>query len=135
MRCETDAAKGGRGTRMQQNFTSEQTQRANFDFVPAFLCLPRLLQQRLWLFTRTALFKLRQFTSSCFLLFCIRSYLQTFPSFVENSHGPSVGPGVSPRCVSAGGCHTVFFAASPSEMSCPVRKIVKPSRSRAACGV
>lgn len=130
MRWETDSAEGGRGTRMQQNSTSEQTQKANFDFVPPFAGLPLL--RRLWLFPSTPLFKLSQFTSSCFLLFYIRSYLylQTFHSFVETAASPSVGPGVSPRCVSAaGGCHTAFSAASPSEMSCPVRKIVKPSRS------
>lgn len=31
-----------------------------------------------WLFTHTSLLKLRQFTSSCFMLFQIRPYLQTF---------------------------------------------------------
>lgn len=58
-----------------------------------------------------------------------------FSQFCGNRRSPSVGQGVSPRSVSAGGCPTVFSAASPSEMSCPVRKIVKPSQSRAACGV
>lgn len=35
-----------------------------------------------WLFTHTSLLKLRQFTSSCFMLFQIRSYLQTFFPFL-----------------------------------------------------
>lgn len=98
-----------------------------------FGCFPRLLLlllRRLWVFTHTLLFKLRQFTSSCFLLFYIRSYLQTFfPSFVETGAVPRLDQGYPPRCMSAGGCHTVFSAASPSEMSCRVRKIVKPSQS------
>lgn len=65
-----------------------------------FGCFPRLLLllQRLWVFTHTLLFKLRQFTSSCFLLFYIRSYLQTFFSqFCGNRRSPSIGPGVSPQ--------------------------------------
>lgn len=70
MRWETDAAKGGRGTRMWQNFTSEQTQKANFDFVPGFRLLASAAVAAAAL-TRTPPFMLRQFTSSCSLLFCI----------------------------------------------------------------
>lgn len=76
--------------------------------------------QRLWLFTHTALFKLRQFTSSCFLLFYIRSYLQTFPSFVETDAVPQLDQGYPP-----GVCQhtavTVFFFCCQSKwnvMSC-----------------
>lgn len=36
MRRESAAASGGRGTWIWQNFTSERTQKANFDFVPGF---------------------------------------------------------------------------------------------------
>lgn len=52
---EADAASGSRGTRMWQNFTSEQTQKANFDFVPGFVCLAMPRRESLGLHARLAL--------------------------------------------------------------------------------
>lgn len=51
-------------------FHIEQTQKASFGFVLVLLCCCCAP----WLFTHTTLFKLTHFSSSCFLLFYIRSY-------------------------------------------------------------
>lgn len=141
MRWETAAANGGRGTWIWQNFTSEHTQKANFDFFPGFssalppprrrlqplrLCIrspplyAKALHPQLFPFASDRICKLFYYYYYFHLLqFCLKQAL--------------VGPGVFPRSVLAGGCHTLLFAANPSEMSCPVRKIVKPSQSRAPC--
>lgn len=104
-----------------------------------FLCsvaLPLPLLRQLWLFTHTPFFNLRQFTSSCFLLFYIRSYLQTFPTFAETVTVSRLDQGYPPGvCQQAAVTGFFFSTASPSKMSCPVRKIVKPSQSWAECGV
>lgn len=76
-----------------------------------------------------------EFTSSCSRLFYIRPYSQTFWLLWKRGRSLAWSGVVFPRSVSAGGCHTVFSTASPSEMSCPVRKIAKPSQSRAVCRV
>lgn len=144
MRWEAAAANGGTGTWIWQNFTSEHTQRANFDFVPGFSsALPPQWRQRrpLRLRKRIPPFMLRHFTPSCSLLasghICkISSFylLLLFPPPpVLLKTGPGLLRGLFPRSVDAGGCHTLPSAANPSEMSCPVRKIVKPSQRRAPC--
>lgn len=81
------------------------------------------------------IFTVPEFISSCSRLFYIRPYSQTFWLWWKQGRSRTWTGVIFPRSVSAGGCHTVFSAASPSEMSCPVRKIAKPSQSWAVCRV
>lgn len=67
---------------------------------------------------KTPLFKLRQFTSSCFLLFYIRSYLQTFPSFAETAAVPQLDQGYpSGVCQQAA---VTKFSPLPDQVKCHV---------------
>lgn len=91
MRWEADAASGSRGTRMWQNFTSEQTQKANFDFVPGFVCSAMLRREGLGLHARLAL-RRKSLPPAVLCSFTSDPTCQLF-DFSGNRLSPSLGPG------------------------------------------